>query len=161
MKRQGLTLVEIIVALAIFSIIMLAISGTIVSGLKLRKSNALESQALTYAASVLEQYKSFWSDFENYQCYDPDNPSGLSHNPKCTEDIGQSFWPAIPPVPAAFRDDLINITVACIERDGDVMSNAACTAPGFIPELRRVSVTITDLQNKTRASLMTEIGNPK
>jgi prepilin-type N-terminal cleavage/methylation domain-containing protein len=161
MKRQGLTLVEIIVALAIFSIIMLAVSGTIVSGLRLRKSNALESQALTYAASVLEQYKSFWSDFTNYQCYNPYSDEGLSNNSKCIEDAGRKFWPAVPPVPAAFQDSPINITISCIDRSGTVISNTTCTAAGFIPELRRVSVTITDLQNKTRASLTTEIGNPK
>jgi prepilin-type N-terminal cleavage/methylation domain-containing protein len=160
MKRQGLTLVEIIVALAVFSIIMLAVSGTIVSGLRLRRTNALESQALTFAASVLEQYKSFWADPLNYKCYDPDDEYGLGHDTDCTKEI-KSFWPAVPSIPAAFQNDPIYITISCIDRSGTVIVNTTCTAPGFIPELRRVSVTITDLQGKPRASLVTEIGNPK
>lgn len=160
MKRQGLTLVEIIVAIAVFSIIMLALSGTIVSGLKLRRSNAIESQALSYAASVLEQYKSFWADPLNYQCYDPDSPGGLSI-PKCQTVPARTYWPSIPPIPSAFKDDPISIEVTCIDRQGTTISNTACKAANFIPELRRVRVSMTDLQGKLRAKLVTEIGNPK
>lgn len=159
MKNQGLTLVEIIVAIAVFSIIMLALSGTIVSGLRLRRDNTLESQALTYAASVLEQYKSFWADGKNFRCYNPDSPSGLS-TPECQTLPAKVFWPDIPPIPSSFQNDPLSIEVTCVDLDGNIISNATCKDDNFIPPLRRVSITLMDQQNQQRAQLTTEIGNP-
>jgi prepilin-type N-terminal cleavage/methylation domain-containing protein len=154
-KEQGLTLVEIIIAIAVFSIIMLALSGTIVSGLQLRRSNTLEAQALAYAASVLEQYKSFWADPQNYACYNPDSAAGLG-GADCPPKI---YAPALPPVPTAFVNDPINIQIACVNSAGGIVPKAACKAA--TPALRRVAVTLTDQQGKIRANLLTEIGNPQ
>jgi prepilin-type N-terminal cleavage/methylation domain-containing protein len=154
-KEQGLTLVEIIVAIAVFSIIMLALSGTIVSGLQLRRSNTLEAQALAYAASVLEQYKSFWADPQNYACYNPDSAAGLGGT-DCPTGV---YAPALPPIPAAFASDPINIQIACISSAGEVITKDTCKAE--TPALRRVAVTLTDPQGKIRANLLTEIGNPQ
>jgi prepilin-type N-terminal cleavage/methylation domain-containing protein len=157
MKKQGLTLVEIIVAIAVFSIIMLALSGTIVSGLRLRRENTLESQALTYAASVLEQYKSFWADGENFRCYNPDSQFGLTR-PGC--DPAKIYWPNTPPIPSSFQNDPISIDVSCADLSGAIINNATCKAGKFIPPLRRVTVSLKDQQGKSRANLVTEIGNP-
>ncbi len=159
MKNQGLTLVEIMVAIAVFSIIMLALSGTIVSGLRLRRNNTLESQALIYSASVLEQYKSFWADRLNFQCYNPNNPAGLNRT-KCQTTPPRVYWPNTPPVPDSFQNDPISIEVSCVDLKGNIISNTDCENDGFIPPLRRVSVTLKDQQGKPRAQLVTEIGNP-
>jgi prepilin-type N-terminal cleavage/methylation domain-containing protein len=154
-RQQGLTLVEIIVAIAIFSIIMLALSGTIVSGLQLRRDNTLESQALAYAASVLEQHKSFWADPKNYACYNPDSANGLGG-----EDCPPAVYaPALPPVPQAFANNLVTIDISCVDLAGNTVANATCKAK--TPPLRRVAVAIKDQQGKVRANLLTEIGNPQ
>jgi prepilin-type N-terminal cleavage/methylation domain-containing protein len=154
-KEQGLTLVEIIIAIAIFSIIMLALSGTIVSGLQLRRDNTLESQALAYAASVLEQYKSFWADPKNYSCYNPDSAGGLG-NSDCPPGV---YAPALPAIPEAFATTPIAIDISCVDRAGNTITNTACKSA--TPPLRRVSVTLKDQQGKVRANLLTEIGNPQ
>ena len=159
MKNQGLTLVEIMVAIAVFSIIMLALSGTIVSGLRLRRNNTLETQALTYAASVLEQYKSFWADATNFQCYNPDNPAGLNRS-KCQTVPARVYWPNTPDIPSSFQNDPVSIEVSCVDLNGDVISDTTCKDNNFIPPLRRVSIILTDQQGKARANLVTEIGNP-
>jgi prepilin-type N-terminal cleavage/methylation domain-containing protein len=159
MKKQGLTLVEIIVAIAVFSIIMLALSGTIVSGLRLRRENTLESQALTYAASVLEQYKSFWADGKNFRCYDPDSPAGLTRV-ECQTVPVRTYWPNTPPIPSSFQNDPISIDVSCVDLSGAVIDKTTCKVDKFIPPLRRVSIILKDQQGKLRANLVTEIGNP-
>lgn len=158
-SRQGLTLVEIIVAIGVFSIIMLALSGTIVSGLKLRRNNTVESQALAYAASVLEQYKSFWADYDNYRCFTPDGPGPNPNKDKCP---APSYWPDIPVLPAIFKETVTTPAVEtfCINRDGSVVAKTECLKKEFTPALRRVVVTLRDQQDKVIASLLTEIGNP-
>lgn len=157
-KRQaGLTLVEIIVAVGVFSIIMLALSGTIIQGLQVRRNNSAESQALAYAASVLEQYKNAWADFENFKCFNSDPAEVRRNISTCT---AASYEPLIPAVPTGFKPDFI--AFACLERDGDSIANATCNGndDAFAPDLRRVTIILKDQQDKIRAQLSTEIGNP-
>lgn len=149
MKQQGLTLVELMISLAVFAIIMLALSGTIVQGLQLRRSNSLESQALAYSASVLENYKSFWSDKKKFDCF-------ASNSDECAAYTSYFAGPTIPPVPTIFQNATTQITIECVDINGTV--SASC--PSEIPDLRRVTVTLVDSKGKINANLMTEIGNP-
>jgi prepilin-type N-terminal cleavage/methylation domain-containing protein len=136
-KNSGLTLVEIIVAIAVFSIIMLALSGTIVQGLQLRRQNGVDSQALAYATSILETYKNFWSTSANF---------------------GKNTTPVLPPTPPSLKDiePLTDISLACFKADGSPSSVPDCA-------LRRVQVRIYASKNTTTplASLVTEVGNPE
>lgn len=140
-KTLGLTLVEIIVAIGVFSIIMLALSGTIVQGLQLRRNNSIDSQALAYATSILETYKNFWSSSTKFAAAEtptpPATPSGLA---------------AINPA--------TNMTFTCLNADG---TNAAPAIPPKpkVCALRQVHVTVKDLNGKIYADLVTEIGNPE
>jgi prepilin-type N-terminal cleavage/methylation domain-containing protein len=156
-KQAGLTLVEIIVAVGVFSIIMLALSGTIIQGLQVRRNNSVESEALVYAASALEQYKNLWADYENYKCFTSDpNPTVVRRNiDGCTK----VYKPNIPTTPA-FKANPFSFE--CMNRKGVAYPEATCngTDSSFIPELRRVTVTLKDQQDKVRAVLFTEIGNP-
>jgi prepilin-type N-terminal cleavage/methylation domain-containing protein len=133
-KTSGLTLVEIIVAIAVFSIIMLALSGTIVQGLQLRRKNSVDSQALAYATSILETYKNFWSASTNFT---------------------SASTPAFPATPPALKpiDPVTDISVTCLNIDGTI-SATTCA-------LRRVQVTVKDSKGDVYANLVTEIGNPK
>jgi prepilin-type N-terminal cleavage/methylation domain-containing protein len=136
-KNSGLTLVEIIVAIAVFSIIMLALSGTIVQGLQLRRQNGVDSQALAYATSILETYKNFWSTSANF-----------------TKNIN----PTMPALPPALKevDPNTDISLDCFAADGSPASVPNCA-------LRRVQVRIYASKNTTTplASLVTEVGNPE
>lgn len=136
-KNSGLTLVEIIVAIAVFSIIVLALSGTIVQGLQLRRKNSVDSQALAYATSILETYKNFWSISANFT-----SPSS----------------PNLPPAPSGLKglDLATDISLACFKADGSPSSLPAC-------DLRRVQVRMYDAKDTTNpiANLVTEVGNPE
>jgi type II secretory pathway pseudopilin PulG len=142
-KTLGLTLVEIIVAIGVFSIIMLALSGTIVQGLKLRRDNSIDSQALAYATSILETYKNFWSSSANFAGTDTDTPT-------------------LPTTPSGLKviDPITDMTFACLNADGTDAPPATPTKPR-VCALRRVHITVKDLKGKIYADLVTEIGNPK
>lgn len=142
-KTLGLTLVEIIVAIGVFSIIMLALSGTIVQGLQLRRNNSIDSQALAYATSILETYKNFWSSSANFAGNDTDTPT-------------------LPTTPAGLQiiNPTTNMTFACLNADGTDAPTPTPPNPR-VCALRRVHITVKDLNGKIYADLFTEIGNPK
>ncbi|MGL4609863.1 MAG: type IV pilus modification PilV family protein [Trueperaceae bacterium] len=139
---KGLTLVEIVVAIGVFSIVMLALSGMIVSGLQLRRKNNVDAQASVYAASILELYKNHYSTSANF-------------------DKGTS--PVIPEPPGAVKQVVarIDTTITCIDVEGEVIAGADTSDADKDPcELRRVGVTVLDLEDKPRANFVTEVGKP-
>jgi prepilin-type N-terminal cleavage/methylation domain-containing protein len=157
-RQQGLTLVEIIVAIGVFSIIMLALSGTIIQGLQVRRNNSVEAQGLSYAASALEQYKNLWADYKNYKCFHTDDIQGGRGVDGCEPTV--IYKPELPSLPPTFQVNFI--TFECLNLAGTPYAETKCnnSDDSFVPELRRVTVTLKDQQGKVRASLFTEIGNP-
>jgi prepilin-type N-terminal cleavage/methylation domain-containing protein len=133
--QKGLTLVEIIVAIAVFSIIMLALSGTIVQGLQLRRNNSIDAQSIAYATSILETYKNFWASSAKYTANKP---------------------PTLPTTPLGLQEAVANtdILLSCLNADGSDSTTTTCA-------LRRVHVRVKDLKGTIRADLVTEIGNPE
>jgi prepilin-type N-terminal cleavage/methylation domain-containing protein len=153
-QQAGLTLVEIIVAIAVFSVIMLALSGTIVEGLRVRRNTSAESEALAVAASALELHKNAWADYENYKCFS--STSAKRSLPVCSN---ASYQPMIS-IPSAFKQNALSYT--CLNSAGVEYPATQCNNSNdtFVPEIRRVTVTIRDQQDNVRAQLFTEIGNP-
>lgn len=151
--KKGLSLVEVLVALAVFSIIGVAITALMVQGLQVRRENALNTQAQAYASSVLESYKSHWANVENYKTFDQD-----------LDTIDN-----LPDKPAAFALELseINIDTECIDLNGVPWEEDRCSPSSptstftVAPPLRRVTVKLIDQEDKVRANLVTEIGNPR
>lgn len=130
-KQSGFSLVELMIAVSIFAVVMLLVSGIIVNGLRARKTNALNLTAQTYASSVLEQLKKKWAVDLAYK------------KPEITVNKEPDGYE--PPT----------ITIDCIDVDGSVLaSGTACP-------LRRVNVKVYDVNQVLRAELMTEIGAPK
>jgi prepilin-type N-terminal cleavage/methylation domain-containing protein len=142
-KNAGLTLVEIIVAIAVFSIIMLALSGTIVSGLQLRRNNNLDAQALAYASTILESFKNQWSNSANFK------------------DGSSPIFPAFTP-PDGLQEARIDfeIQTSCWKFDSSYQAVQQAAGSNDC-DFRRVKVDITDTSGKARGGLETEIGNPK
>lgn len=136
-KQQGFSLIELLIAITVFSIVMLALSGLIVNGMKVRRGNETESQALAYANAVLERYKSFWISAQTYN-------SGIVLSDQQLPEKPQGFS-----VVTAFH---------CIDLQGVIISPAACST--MIPPLRRVEIEVQNSEAKTVAQLSTEIGNP-
>ncbi|MCA9840204.1 MAG: type II secretion system protein [Trueperaceae bacterium] len=137
-RHAGFSLIELLIAVAVFSVVMLALSGILVNGLQLRRSNSNEIQALAYANTVLERYKSHWVESSNYSAgtlvnaaYLPSLPSGFSQQ-------GPTF--------------------DCLDELGNVIETATCVT--MVPPLRRISLVVKDADGEILANLVTEIGNP-
>ena len=138
-------------ALAVFSVVGVAITGLMVQGLQVRRENALNTQAQAYASSILEGYKSHWANVDNYETYVPGTEIGNLERPE------------------AFALELseVDIDTKCIDLDGVPWEEDKCdpTSPTSTftvpPPLRQVSVKLTDQEGKVRADLVTEIGNPR
>jgi prepilin-type N-terminal cleavage/methylation domain-containing protein len=151
-RERGLTLVELIVAIAVFAIIMLALSGTIVNGLQVRRKNSAQAHAVAYANSVIEQYKSFWSDSDNYNKYGtpghipniPLLPAALGAGSGFTKDVQADLCASYNSVTKKF--------------DPYADANACKTAKGG--DLRFITVIVKDPQGKELVKLTAEIGKP-
>ncbi len=153
-RKEGLSLVELIVAIGVFSIIMLALSGTIVNGLQVRRKNNAQAHAVAHANAIIEAYKNDWSNISRYTDYDPTNLTTLP-----------ARLPSHANLP--FPDSGINVNAdecgyydTAIKKIIPYSDAATCTAnKGGV--LRFVTVTIEDAQGKELVNLTAEIGKPK
>ena len=142
-KKAGFSLVELIIAVAIFAAVMLLVTGIVVNGLQARKGNKLDTDAQAYVYSILEQFKQHWAVKANYDAF---NSTDYSTYPAKAAQLIQN-------VPTPFSAFLF--TVECIELDGSTQTTCAN------PPLRRVSLSLKDASNVVRADLITEIGDPR
>jgi prepilin-type N-terminal cleavage/methylation domain-containing protein len=151
--KSGLTLIEILVALSILSIISLAITGLMVSNLQLRRQNQLDLEAQQFAYALLERYKDHWSVRENYRY-----TGNLSRTiPAFIQELASGL--VTPPGGISSAD----IQYACLHTDGDTSltdTSAPLSCSEADPPLRRVTVRLFDNRGGLRATLSTEIGRP-
>lgn len=139
-KNQGLSLVELMVALSFFAITSAAIFSFNMSNLQLRRESQYDNLATQYANSLVEAYKAHWSVSTNYADGE-DLPTA-----ELDAILGDNYS-------AKFEDPLSNITVCLQTNRREIPCNGN-------PPLRRVTVIIRDQQGRVRAELTTEIGRP-
>ena len=65
MHKNGFTLIEVLVSLALFGIVLLVTTGLILP-LNLTRASSAETSAIAVGQSYLELLKSKWSDDTNY-----------------------------------------------------------------------------------------------
>ena len=131
MRKEGLTLVEVLVAVAILSLVVVTLSGTLTSGLSLRRISLQTGTANRYAENVIDRYKSDWTRDTAYAA---------------------ASAPANIPAPPAGFDGTVGVAIENIEVNGTVSSAA-------VPPIRRVTVTVTR-DGAVKAKVTTEIGKP-
>ena len=152
-RSNGFSLIELLVAISIFAIIMTALSGLIVQGLRLRRVNELESQAQAYAATVLERYKAYFSVNRNYDEY----VNGLTDREALNDIFSETSRGENLELPTAFEDEAnLTVTTWCIDVEGNEIAD--CTAETR-PPLRRIRITLSN-QDTVYADLFTEVGDP-
>ncbi len=142
MKRRaanGFSLVEVIVAIAVLGVILVAVGGLMTGNLTLRRSSNRATEAIQISSSYLEAIKRHWTVLDNFV--------NESMPPAPEDPRAENYW---------FRVDIV-----CVDLDGTVLS--VCPP---IPELRQVRVTAyeTDWEANPDAtvleSIVTQIGRP-
>ncbi len=150
-NKKGFTLVEILVALSIFAIVSIGISGLMISSLQVRRGSqkTLNAQQIAYAA--IEDHKDFWSTKKRYDL--KDTVSGFIPNLQ-----NASYAQNV-------SVDATNMAASygCLDSNGTDRTNTNATklfCSVESPSLRRVTITVNDAQGQVTAQLTAEIGRP-
>jgi prepilin-type N-terminal cleavage/methylation domain-containing protein len=135
-RTKGLTLVEILIALAVLSVTLAIFTASMGSSLDVSRRSRIDTIASEYAQSVLERYRVHWSN--------PDNFARGRH----------------PDLPADLRNRLssagLRATINTLPVNPDGSAFTGTTAP----PLRRVVVEVYR-EGQLMTRLSGEIGNPR
>lgn len=136
----GLTLVEVLVAMLVLAVVLVAVGGLLTGNLGLRRSSTVSNTAVQLATSYLEAIKREWSLPDSY-----------------TAAPGQALG-ALPDVPddPRYAPFDVELSVSCLLADG---SSVACLTEPDV-DLRELTVRVTDRAGKTVAELTTWVGRP-
>jgi len=135
-RTKGLTLVEILVALAVLSITLAVFTASMGSSLDVGRRSRIDAIASEYAQSVLERYRVHWS-----------NPAYFASGTR-------------PDLPADLQDRLSSAGLSASINTLPVNPNGSAFTGTTAPPLRRVVVEVyRGGQLMTRLS--GEIGNPR
>ena len=136
MRTKGLTLVEILIALAVLSITLAVFTASMGSSLDVSRRSRIDTIASEYAQSVLERYRVHWS-----------NPANFASGTR-------------PNLPADLQNRLssaglrASISTLPVNPDGSAFTGTTA------PPLRRVVVEVYR-GNRLMTRLSGEIGNPR
>lgn len=142
MRQQGLTLIEVLVAITIFAVV-LAVIVPLLGFFRLNNQSTRTLNATTLAQNVVEDVQGFWQNADHYNktCYEPASPlpSQVNLQPY-TLDLGGGS-----PSPVSLKYSCANATA-----DTD-----------YIP-LKRMEVVVRDPSDNTRvlARVSVDIPNP-
>lgn len=119
----GLTLIEVLVALALFAIIGTAISGLILGNLRISGQTNAVQQTAAIAQDYMEDVRSEWSDAAKFAAGTlPTAPTGLPSGVTCTPS-------ANPATGAAPLNGTRQVTLSCTGTKGDQKYSLVVTAP--------------------------------
>lgn len=155
-RAAGFSLIELLVAIFFFGVVAMAVGGVLVSGTQTRRDSLLEIQAHQFAFDLLERHKDYWTVAENYELKDNDQANAGSVVPPYVR-AGGGLAAGVPSGIGG-----VDVSYSCLGADGTDLSDA--TGPLYCsvadPQLRRVTVTLTDLTGAVRSRLVTEVGRP-
>lgn len=136
-KSAGFTLVEVLVALAVLTIVMGVAAASIGSSLQISRQSRINAFASEYVQSVAERYRTHWSVPANYTAG------------------------STPPNLAALASKIQSVNLTATINAAQVINpdGTAFTGTGQ-PPLRRIVVEVRQGSN-VRARLVTDIGNPQ
>lgn len=150
MKRTGLSLVEILIAMAVLTILVTAVAYAVTGMMNITRDSRITSAAADYAQAVVERYRTYWRDPSNYfdasVATDPDYPAYYATVPdisdlanKLISDGGSSYHVIVDP------HEMLN-------PDGTAFTSADK------PPARRLRVTVEQPTGRIRVQLSTIIG---
>lgn len=149
--KRGLSLIEVLISLAILSVIGLAVMGIMVSSLRVRRESQRAIEAQQFAYTVLERHKEYWANVNHYK-RDPEQPYEslplYVRSPELVNEVRATGFS-------------LDLRYSCLDRHGVDLSNGEaplfCAVPD--PDLRAVTVILKEGDTQ-RARLYTEVGRP-
>lgn len=141
-NKQGLTLIETLISITLFSILSAAAASLIVSSINLRENSQRSLKSEQFIKQVFEQHKDFWSVKENYKLV----PDYL---------FADQFLQDFP------NDISLAIEYSCLSTNGTILGTDGTTlnCDEESPPLRRVEISIIR-DNAIVAHQTTDIGKP-
>ena len=131
-RSAGFSLIEVVVAIAVLGVILVAVAGLMTGNLGLRRTSTQSTEAVQLGASYLESVKRSWSVLDNYV---------------------SGELPGPPSDPRASRYSF-TVEVDCLDLSGTFLP---CSAN---PVLRQVAVSVADTRGSMVERLVTQIGRP-
>ncbi len=141
-NKQGLTLVETLISITLFSILSAAAASLMLSSINIREGNQRSLKAEQFVKRVFENHKDFWSVKENYS---------LAPEYSFTSQFLRDFP----------EDVSLEIEYSCLSTNGIILDSdgSLLNCQESNPPLRRVQVNI--LRGSTIiAQQKTDIGRP-
>jgi prepilin-type N-terminal cleavage/methylation domain-containing protein len=141
MRRQGLTLIEVLVAIAIFAVV-LAVVVPLLGFFRLNSQSTRTLNATTLAQNLVEDMRGFWQNPTYYAktCYEPTSPlpSQVSLQAYALDSAGTS--------------SPLTLKYACASATAD---------PNYIP-LKRIEIVVKDPSDVTKvlARVAVDVSNP-
>lgn len=140
-RDRGFTLIEVLVAVSILGLVVVVLSNGVISNLRATQYTRTSAGARAYAQSVLEAYRSAWSEVDNYKSKTTPDLSGL---------------PALPE-PYQDKTPVVKITdVPLKDAAGNDITKAKDTN---IVQVRQVEITVFK-SNAPAVVLSTRISDP-
>lgn len=145
----GFTLIEVMVAVAILGIILIAVSGLMTGNLQLRRASNRSTEAQQLAASYMEAIKRTWSVLDNYIGRSIDSAGNPVYGPLIMPD---------PPADPRAAGYTFNVDITCLDLAGSPVDCSVGVTNN--PELREVRITVIEPNGTSTGSLVTQIGRP-
>lgn len=142
MKRTGLSLVEILIAMAVLTILVTAVAYAVTGMMNITRDSRITSAAADYAQAVVERYRTHWHNSTNYY-----NPATQTYTQPDISDLESKLNSG-------------GVTISNVSVDPTEMLNPDGTAYTDTdkPPARRLRVTVEQPAGRVRVQLSTIIG---
>lgn len=149
MKRKGMSLIEILIAMAVLTILVTAVAYAVTGMMNITRDSRISAASANYAQAVVERYRTYWRDptkyFDASVATDPNYSAYYAVLPDVSDlesKLDSSYKVIIDP------HEMLN-------PDGTVFSQPS---PPVSPEARRLRVIVEQPAGRVRAQISTIIG---
>lgn len=123
-RDRGFTLIEVLVAVSILGLMAVVLSNGVISNLRATHYTRTSAGAKAYAQSVLEAYRSAWSEVDNYKN-------------KTTPDLS-----GLPALPDPYRDKTPVVKITDVPLKDEAGNDITKAKDTNVVQVRQVEITI-------------------
>lgn len=165
--NSGLTLVELLVAIAVFGVVMTVLLGPLVQSLGMTRESSDTLSLNTRGKSVLESVRGQWRGYKLDLSQPPGSTENAAATTKNTESLRRYALTCVENL------DLANASVVVEDLDvtgavtasrtlTNIMDGSNCsgTLPTLIPPIKRITVTVDSPNSDSAVSFALDVVSP-